>query len=107
MHPVPRPPANNTEPPPASKPGRPIERTRESLLDLVPADPSQPYDMLAVIEELAHDGECLEVHEKWAGDVICACARIDGHVVGIVANQPQVLAGVLDIHASRRPPHSS
>ena len=52
-------PANNNEPPPASKPGRPVERTCERLLDLVPADPSQPYDMLAVIEELVDDGEYL------------------------------------------------
>ena len=95
-------PANNNEPPPARKPGRPIERTRESLLDLVPADPSQSYDMLAVIEELVDDGECLEVQENWAGSVICALARIDGHVVGIVANQPSVLAGVLDIHSSEK-----
>ena len=95
-------PANNNERPPASKPGRPVERTRESLLDLVPADPSHPYDMLAVIEELVDDGEYLQVHENWAGSVICALARIDGHVVGIVANQPSVLAGVLDIHSSEK-----
>ena len=95
-------PANNNEPPPASNPGRPVERTRESLLDLVPADPSHPYDMLAVIEELVDDGEHLEVHENWAGSVICTLARIGGHVVGIVANQPSVLAGVLDIHSSQK-----
>ena len=64
--------------------------------------PSQPYDMLTVIEELVDDGEYLEVHENWAGSVICALARIDGHVIGIVANQPSVLAGVLDIHSSEK-----
>jgi len=58
--------------------------------------------MLAVIEELVDDGEHLEVHESWAGSVICALARIDGHVVGIVANQPSVMAGVLDIHSSQK-----
>ena len=95
-------PANNNERPPGGKPARPVERACERLLDLVPADPAQPYDMLAVIEELVDDGEYLPVHEHWAGSVICALARIDGHVVGIVANQPSVMAGVLDIHSAEK-----
>ncbi|MFE9319340.1 acyl-CoA carboxylase subunit beta, partial [Streptomyces albidoflavus] len=70
--------------------------------DLVPADGNRPYDMAKVIEELVDDGDCLEVHERWARNIICALARLDGQVVGIVANQPQSLAGVLDIEASEK-----
>ncbi|CAM5235366.1 Acyl-CoA carboxylase subunit beta OS=Streptomyces tendae OX=1932 GN=GUR47_36705 PE=4 SV=1 [Streptomyces tendae] len=58
--------------------------------------------MTKVIEELVDDGEYLEVHERWARNIICALARLDGQVVGIVANQPQSLAGVLDIEASEK-----
>ena len=54
--------------------------------------------MRAVIEEIVDDGEFFEVHEAWAPNVVCALARLDGQVVGIVANQPIALAGVLDIH---------
>ena len=58
--------------------------------------------MRKVIEEIVDDGEYLEVHERWATNIICALSRLDGHVVGIVANQPQSLAGVLDIEASEK-----
>ncbi len=58
--------------------------------------------MHKVIEELVDDGDYLEVHERWARNIICALARLDGQVVGIVANQPQTLAGVLDIEASEK-----
>src|SRR6478609_7173558 len=59
-------------------------------------------DEQSCIEEVVDHGEFLEVHERWATNVICALARIDGHVVGIIANQPQSLAGVLDINASEK-----
>jgi acetyl-CoA carboxylase carboxyltransferase component len=95
-------PANNRENPPAVEPKDPAERRCESLVDLVPADGNRPYDMRAVIEELVDDGEYLEVHERWAVNIICALARLDGRVVGVVANQPQSFAGVLDIHASEK-----
>ena len=93
-------PQNNRENPPAR--GSPTTRptgAATSLLDLVPADGNRPYDMRKVIEEIVDDGDYLEVHERWARNIICALARLDGQVVGIVANQPQSLAGVLDIEA--------
>ncbi|MCT9084614.1 acyl-CoA carboxylase subunit beta, partial [Streptomyces fulvoviolaceus] len=93
-------PQNNRETPPVFDSGDPAERRNEPLLDLVPLDGTRPYDMRAVVEEIVDDGEYLEVHEHWATNVIVALARIEGRVTGIVANQPQSLAGVLDIDAS-------
>ncbi|MFC9931196.1 acyl-CoA carboxylase subunit beta [Streptomyces sp. NPDC127190] len=93
-------PQNNREAPPVLPSGDPVERRNDALLDLVPADGNRPYDMRQVIEEIVDDGEYLEVGEHWATNVICALARIDGQVTGLVANQPQSLAGVLDIDAS-------
>jgi methylmalonyl-CoA decarboxylase subunit alpha len=95
-------PQNNRELPPAAAIDDPADRRAESLLDLVPADGNRPYDMRAVIEEIVDDGELLEVHERWAGNILCVLARMGGQVVGLVANQPQVLAGVLDIEASEK-----
>ncbi|WP_129842656.1 acyl-CoA carboxylase subunit beta [Streptomyces sp. RFCAC02] len=95
-------PSNNRENPPAIPAKDPVDRRCETLVDLVPADGNRPYDMRAVIEEIVDDGEFLEVHERWAQNILCALARLDGQVVGIVANQPQSLAGVLDIHASEK-----
>jgi acetyl-CoA carboxylase carboxyltransferase component len=95
-------PQNNRETPPAHPTDDPPDRRCDALLDLVPTDSSRPYDMRAVLAEVVDDGEYLEVHERWAGNVIVALARLDGHVVGIVANQPRVLAGVLDIDASAK-----
>jgi acetyl-CoA carboxylase carboxyltransferase component len=68
----------------------------------VPSDDKRAYDVRAVIEEFVDAGEFFEVHEAWAPNVVCALARLDGHVVGIVANQPAALAGVLDIHGSEK-----
>ncbi len=95
-------PANSTEEPPAAPCDDPADRPGDTLLDLVPADPQRPYDMRQVVRELLDDGDLMEVHEHWAGNVICALGRIDGRTVGVVANQPMVLAGVLDIHASEK-----
>ncbi|QNP64478.1 acyl-CoA carboxylase subunit beta [Streptomyces genisteinicus] len=95
-------PSNNRELPPCLPAGDPPDRRCDVLRDLVPADGNRPYDMRQVIGEVVDDGEFMEVHERWAANVICALARIDGHVVGLVANQPQSLAGVLDIHASEK-----
>ncbi|MGW2425348.1 acyl-CoA carboxylase subunit beta [Streptomyces sp. NPDC001709] len=95
-------PQNNREAPPRTECGDPADRRCETLLDLVPADGNRPYDMAKVIEEIVDDGEYLEVHEWWARNIICALARLDGQVVGIVASQPLVLAGVLDIEASEK-----
>ncbi|WP_327067848.1 acyl-CoA carboxylase subunit beta [Kitasatospora sp. NBC_01302] len=95
-------PQNNRETPPAESCDDPADRRCEALLDLVPVDGSRPYDMRKVIEEIVDHGEYLEVHERWATNVICVLARLGGRVVGIVANQPQSLAGVLDITASEK-----
>lgn len=95
-------PANNTEQPAIATCADPVERPTEALLDLVPAVASQSYDMRQVIEEIVDDGEYLEIHEHWARNVLCVLARIGGRVVGIVANQPLVMAGVLDIRSSEK-----
>ncbi|MEV6471517.1 MULTISPECIES: acyl-CoA carboxylase subunit beta [unclassified Streptomyces] len=95
-------PSNNRALPPAVRPEDPAGRRCERLLELVPLDGSRPYDMREVISELVDEGEYMEVHERWATNVITALTRLDGHVVGIVANQPQSFAGVLDIHASEK-----
>ncbi|NED92487.1 methylmalonyl-CoA carboxyltransferase, partial [Streptomyces sp. SID11233] len=95
-------PANNRELPPVEPTADPADRRNDALLDLVPADPNQAYDMRAVIEEVVDSGDYFEVHTAWATNIVCALARLDGHVVGIVANQPSSKAGVLDIHASEK-----
>ncbi|GLZ38914.1 acyl-CoA carboxylase subunit beta [Actinokineospora sp. NBRC 105648] len=95
-------PSNNREQPPVVPCQDPPDRRNDALLDLVPADPSRSYDIRAVVEEVVDDGEYFEVHEAWALNVVCALARLDGHVVGIVANQPTALAGVLDIAAAEK-----
>uniref|UniRef100_UPI002D7F1AFC acyl-CoA carboxylase subunit beta n=1 Tax=Streptomyces apocyni TaxID=2654677 RepID=UPI002D7F1AFC len=95
-------PQNNNEMPPRSATDDPADRACPRLRDLVPADGSRPYDMRDVITEIVDDGEHLEVHERWATSVLCTLARLDGQVVGIVANQPQSMAGVLDIHSSEK-----
>ncbi|MDK0521956.1 acyl-CoA carboxylase subunit beta [Streptomyces sp. ML-6] len=95
-------PSNNRENPPAVPGTDPAGRRNEKLLELVPADGNRPYDMRAVIEEIVDDGEHMEVHERWATSVVCTLARLDGKAVGIVASQPQSLAGVLDIHSSEK-----
>ncbi|MFJ8361606.1 acyl-CoA carboxylase subunit beta [Streptomyces sp. NPDC093984] len=95
-------PSNNRERPPALPVEDPADRRTDTLLDLVPADPRRAYDMRAVLAEIADDGDFFEVHEAWAPNVLCALTRLAGQVVGVVANQPSVLAGVLDIHASEK-----
>ncbi|MFJ4097320.1 acyl-CoA carboxylase subunit beta, partial [Kitasatospora sp. NPDC089913] len=95
-------PQNNREMPPPVVNDDPVDRRNETLLDLVPADGNRPYDMRKVVEEIVDHGEYLEVHERWATNVLCVLARIDGRPVGLVASQPQSLAGVLDIHASEK-----
>ncbi|MFJ6831646.1 acyl-CoA carboxylase subunit beta [Streptomyces sp. NPDC091209] len=95
-------PANNRELPPATEPSDTPGRRCDALLELVPGEPNQAYDMRAVIEEIVDDGEFFEVQAGWAGNLLCALARLDGHVVGVVANQPAETAGVLDIHAAEK-----
>ncbi|MEU0226682.1 acyl-CoA carboxylase subunit beta [Streptomyces sp. NPDC006284] len=95
-------PSNNREAPPSAGPAARLPALDEELLHLVPADPNQPYDMREVIARLVDDAEYLEVHERWAPNLLCVLARIDGRTVGLVANQPRHLAGVLDIEASQK-----
>ncbi|MBT1093969.1 acyl-CoA carboxylase subunit beta [Streptomyces sp. Tu102] len=95
-------PANNREQPPRVPSTDPPDRAGTALLDLVPADGNRAYDMRAVIGELFDDGEFFEVHEHWATNVVVGLARLDGHVVGVVGNQPARLAGVLDTRASEK-----
>ncbi|MBO0913757.1 acyl-CoA carboxylase subunit beta [Streptomyces laculatispora] len=95
-------PANNRELAPVEDAGDPADRPTEALRGLVPADPGQSYDIRAVIEELVDSGEHFEVHPVWGANLVCSLARLDGHVVGIVANQPAVMAGVLDIESSEK-----
>jgi methylmalonyl-CoA decarboxylase subunit alpha len=95
-------PSNNRELPPAAVSRDPRDRRNEAILDLVPADPNRAYDMLKVIEEIVDDGDLFEVHANWATNIVCGLARLDGHVVGVVASQPASLAGVLDIHSSEK-----
>ncbi|WP_435973397.1 acyl-CoA carboxylase subunit beta [Streptomyces sp. Qhu_M48] len=95
-------PQNNRENPPVAHTSDPVDRPGDRLLDLVPADGNRSYDVREVIEELVDDGEHMEVHAAWAPNLVCALARLDGHVVGIVANQPAAMAGVLDIKASEK-----
>ncbi|MEW9532114.1 acyl-CoA carboxylase subunit beta [Microbispora sp. NPDC049125] len=95
-------PGNNQELPPTVDGADPPDRLNEVLLDLVPADPAQAYDMSEVIREIVDDGEFFEFHAGWAGNLIVGLARLDGQVTGIVANQPSNLAGVLDIKASEK-----
>jgi propionyl-CoA carboxylase beta chain len=93
-------PNNNVDPAPHVETSDSFEREDEELDRLVPSSPSQPYDMLELIHSVADEGEFLEVHEHFARNLIVGFARLGGRSVGIVANQPAHLAGVLDIDAS-------
>jgi propionyl-CoA carboxylase beta chain len=80
----------------------PADETRPSLKGMVPANPNQPYDMKEVIRELTDAGSFLEIHREYAENILVGFGRIAGKSTGILANQPAVLAGVLDINASRK-----
>jgi acetyl-CoA carboxylase carboxyltransferase component len=95
-------PANNLEDPPFFDSDDPADRDCDGMIGLIPDAPNQPYDMKKVIAEVVDDGDFLEVNALWAMNIVCGFARVDGHVVGIVGNQPQVLAGTLDIDASEK-----
>jgi propionyl-CoA carboxylase beta chain len=93
-------PQNNVDPPPYSEPSDPTGREDAELDTLIPDDPAKPYDMKEVVRRVVDGGEFMEVHERWAENLICGFARLNGHVVGVVGNQPRALAGVLDIDSS-------
>ncbi|HKS04721.1 MAG TPA: acyl-CoA carboxylase subunit beta [Gemmatimonadaceae bacterium] len=93
-------PSNNIDAAPRGASTDPRDRREESLLDLVPDTPNKPYDMHEVIKRVVDDGEFYEVQRDYAANIICGFAHLGQFSVGIIANQPAVLAGVLDIGAS-------
>lgn len=93
-------PSNNAEDPPWQKTDDDPLRTEASLDTLIPENPSKPYDMHEVIRAITDNGQFLEIHAGYAKNILVGFARFNGRSTGIVANQPQVLAGVLDINAS-------
>jgi propionyl-CoA carboxylase beta chain len=95
-------PQNNRERPPHTVSNDPRDREDEALDTLIPDSPNKPYDMHDVIRRVIDDGEFLEVQEQFATNIVCGFARLGGHAVGVVGNQPQSLAGVLDIDASNK-----
>lgn len=93
-------PSNNVENPPVADTADSVKRVEERLRNIVPEDPDKPYDVKEIVELLVDNGDYLEIAENHAANIFTALARMDGHVVGIVANQPKVMAGTLDIDSS-------
>ena len=95
-------PSNNREQAPFIQTSDPAGRYDDSLNEIIPETPNKAYDMYQVIGSIVDDGMFLEVHKSWAKNIIVGFAHMNGRSVGIVANQPKILAGVLDINASRK-----
>lgn len=95
-------PSNNLDDPPYLEPGDDPARTSARLGDIIPTSATRPYDIKDVIHEVADDGEFLEVQPLYAQNIVVGFARLDGFSVGVVANQPAHLAGVLDIESSEK-----
>ncbi len=95
-------PSNNMEDPPVKATIDPSDRVEEVLQEIVPADPNKPYDMHDIIQKVIDNNHFLEVQQQYAQNIIVGFARFGGKPVGIVANQPAVLAGVLDINSSTK-----
>ncbi|MCD4698542.1 MAG: acyl-CoA carboxylase subunit beta [Bacteroidales bacterium] len=95
-------PQNNLEDPPVIQCSDPIERLEDGLNEIIPEDPHQPYDVKDIIYSIVDCGEFLEFHRHFAKNIVVGFARFNGMPVGIVANQPNFLAGVLDINSSRK-----
>jgi propionyl-CoA carboxylase beta chain len=95
-------PLNNREKPPQRPFFDDPDRIEESLDTLIPANPNQPYDMKELILKVADEGDFFEIQEDYARNIITGFIRIEGSTVGVVANQPMVLAGVLDIDSARK-----
>ena len=93
-------PQNNLSDPPRLESSDPADRIDASLDEIIPQEPTQPYDMHDVIGSIIDDGELMELQPDWAANIIVGFARLDGRSVGIVAQQPAVLAGALDIDAA-------
>ena len=95
-------PSNNMDEAPRTECNDPIDRKEDSLNEIIPETSKQSYDMYDVIAAIVDNGEMLEVHSAWAKNIIVGFARMNGQSVGIVANQPKVMAGCLDSNASRK-----
>ena len=95
-------PQNNLEDPPLSSCDDPIDRLEDSLNRIIPENPNKPYDVKDVIHSVVDYGEFMEVQRHFAPNIVIGYAKFNGMPVGIVANQPNYLAGVLDINASRK-----
>lgn len=95
-------PQNNMEDPPFTPTGDNSLRMEEKLNNIIPDDPSKPYDIKEVIYLIVDNGEFYEIHEAYAQNIVTGFARLGGHSIGIIANQPAVLAGVLDINSSEK-----
>ncbi|MFV0471343.1 MAG: acyl-CoA carboxylase subunit beta [Paludibacteraceae bacterium] len=95
-------PQNNLEEPPLFTTNDPIDRLEDTLNEIVPDNPNMPYDMKDIIHSIVDNGEFLEVHRHYARNIIVGFARFNGASTGIIANQPNFLAGVLDCDASRK-----
>jgi acetyl-CoA carboxylase carboxyltransferase component len=95
-------PQNNLEDPPLAECNDPINRIEEGLNQIIPDNPNKPYDVTDIIHGIVDDGEFLEIHRNFARNIVVGFAKFNGMPVGVVANQPNFLAGVLDIDASRK-----
>jgi propionyl-CoA carboxylase beta chain len=95
-------PLNNREQPPILPTEDPADRAEPSLNTLIPTDPHKPYDIKELIHKVVDEGDFFELQPSYAGNIVIGLARLQGRTVGIVANQPMVLAGCLDINSSRK-----
>ncbi len=95
-------PSNNMEEPPYQPTEDPINRLEDALNSIIPDNPNKPYDVKEVIHGIVDNGEFLEIQQNYAPNIVVGFARFNGMSVGIVANQPKYLAGVLDINSSRK-----
>jgi len=93
-------PQNNMEEPPRREPTDDPQRREPALDEIIPDEPNKPYDMKEVIRLVVDNGEFLEIHPLFASNIVVGFARLDGYPVGVIGNQPNVLAGVLDIQSS-------
>ena len=95
-------PSSNRAKPPVKPTADPADRTEESLDTLIPANPNKPYDMKELILKVVDEGDFFELQPGYAGNIVIGFGRMAGQTVGIVANQPMVLAGCLDIDSARK-----
>ena len=95
-------PSNNLETPPILPTDDDPMRLCPELVDIMPASPNIPYDMKKVIASVVDDGDFFEYFPRWAGSIVCGFSRLDGQTVGIIGNQPMMLAGVLDIESAEK-----